>query len=121
MGVAMIFIGLFLIIAFVIISLNLHNQSNLNKIEEHLQKSHCQNIIYSKGSYKALCEDYFIVVENSFTVDIDKNSKLINYSDIKNLEVKELDILIDRDYKIKFKTQESLDLFFNNLEKKLNK
>ena len=50
----MIFIGLFLIIAFVIISLNLHNQSNLNKIEEDLQKSHCQNIIYSKGSYKEI-------------------------------------------------------------------
>ena len=42
-------------------------------------------------------------------------------NDLKDLEVKELDILINRDYKIKFKTQESLDLFFNNLEKKLNK
>ena len=117
----MIFIGLFLFIAFVVISLNLHNQSNLNKIEEHLQKIHCQNIVYSKGSYKALCEDYFIAVENSFTVDIDKNSKLINYNDIKNLEVNKLDILINSDYKIKFKTKKSLDLFFNDLEKKLNK
>ena len=117
----MIFIGLFLFIALIIIALNLHNQSNLNEIKQYLQNNNCQDIVYSKGSYKALCDDYFTEIENSFTVDIDKNSKLINYSDIKNLEVKELDILINRDYKIKFKTQESLDLFFNNLEKKLNK
>jgi hypothetical protein len=121
MGVKMIFIGLFLFIAFIVIALNLYNQSNLSKIEEYLQKNNCQNIIYSKGSYKALCEDYFIVVENSFTVDIDKNSKLINYTDIKNLEVNKLDILVNGNYKIKFKTEKNLDLFFNNLEKKLSK
>ncbi|MDZ7817367.1 MAG: hypothetical protein U5K55_01620 [Aliarcobacter sp.] len=62
----MIFIGLFLFIAFIVIALNVYNQSNLNKIEEYLQKNNCQNIIYSNGSYKALCEDYFIVVENKF-------------------------------------------------------
>ena len=117
----MIFIGLFLFIAFIVIALNLHNQSNLNKIEEHLQKNSCQNIIYSKGSYKALCDEYYIVIENSFTVDIDKNSKLINYSDIKNLEVNKLNILINDDYKIEFKTEEELNLFFKNLKEKLNK
>lgn len=121
MGVKMIFIGLFLFIAFIVIGLNLYNQSNLNKIEDYLQKNNCQNITYSEGSYKAICEDYLIEVENSFTVDIDKNSKLINYSDIKNLEVNKLDIFINGSYKIKFKTEENLDLFFNNLEKKLNK
>ena len=117
----MIFIGLFLFIAFIVIALNLYNQSNLNKIEDYLQKNDCQNIIYSKGTYKALCEEHFIVIENSFIVDIDKNSKLINYTDIKNLKVNKLDILVNDDYKIKFKTEKNLDLFFSNLEKKLEK
>ncbi len=55
----MIFIGLFLFIAFVVILLNLYNHSNLDKIEKYLQKSNCTEYSYSKGSYKALCEDSF--------------------------------------------------------------
>ncbi|MDZ7817932.1 MAG: hypothetical protein U5K55_04625 [Aliarcobacter sp.] len=108
----MIFIGLFLFIASIVIALNLYNQSNLNKIEEYLQKNNCQNIIYSNGSYKALCEDYFIVVENSFSLDINKNSKLINYTDIKNLEVNKSDIIVNGDYKIKFKTEKKFRFIF---------
>ena len=80
----MIFIVFFLIIVFIIIALNLHNQTNLNEIEEYLQKNNCQNIVYAEGSYKALCEDYLINVENSFTLDISKNSKIINYAQIKD-------------------------------------
>lgn len=117
----MILIGLFLFIAFIVIALNVYNQSNLNKIEEYLQKNNCQEITYSKGSYKALCESYLIEIGNSFIVDIDKNSKILNYENIKNLNIKNLDIVINSDYKIKFKNQENLDLFFKELEKKLNK
>ena len=121
MGVKMIFIGLFLFIAFVVIALNLYNQSNLNKIESYLQKNNCQNIVYSKGSYKAICKEYFLIIENSFTVNIDKNSKIINYSDIKNVEVNKLNIFVNSDYKIEFKTEKELNLFLKNLEEKLNK
>ena len=117
----MIFIGLFLFIALIVIALNLYNQSNLDKIEEYLHKNNCNDIIYSKGSYKALCDTYFIEIENSFTVDIDKNSKLIHYKDIKNIEINKLDIIVNKDYEIKFKTQENLDLFANNLKKKIVK
>ncbi|MBP7741823.1 MAG: hypothetical protein KA073_00440 [Aliarcobacter sp.] len=116
----MILIGLFLIIALVVISLNLHNQFNLDEIEEYLQKNNCKNIVYSAGSYKALCDDYFISIENSFTVDINKNSKIINYEEIKNIQLSESEILINRDNKIKFKNEEKLNLFFKDLEKKLN-
>ena len=45
----MIFIGLFLFIALIIIALNLHNQSNLNEIKEYLQNNNCQDIVYSKA------------------------------------------------------------------------
>lgn len=117
----MIFIGLFLFIAFVVIALNLHNQSNLNEIQEYLRSKNCQEITYSKGSYKALCDDYLIEIENSFTVDINKNSKSLKYQDIKSFRVEKLNILVNSDFKIEFKSQENLDLFFKNLEKKLNK
>lgn len=117
----MIFIGLFLFIVFIVIALNIYNQSNLNKIEEYLQNGSCQEIIYSKGSYKALCEKHFIEIKNSFIVDIDKNSKILNYEDIKDLKAENLEIVVNRDYRIKFKNPENLDLFFKHLEKKLNK
>ncbi|MDY0051718.1 MAG: hypothetical protein RBR65_04165 [Aliarcobacter sp.] len=117
----MIFIGLFLFIAFIVIALNLHNQSNLDEIEKYLQNNNCQEITYSMGSYKALCDEYLIEIENSFTVDINKNSKSINYTNIKDLQIEKLNIIVNNDLKMKFKNQENLDLFFKNLEKKLNK
>lgn len=117
----MIFIGLFLFIAFVVIALNVYNQSNLSKIEDYLHQNNCQEILYSKGAYKALCENYFIEIKNSFIVDIDKNSKILKYNEIKNLNINNLEIVVNSDYKIKFKNQENLDLFYNHLEKKLNK
>lgn len=117
----MIFIGLFLFIALVIIALNLHDNSNLKKIEEYLQENNCQNIVYSSGTYKALCDDYLITIENSFTVDINKNSKIINYAQIKDIKVEKLDIVINGMDKIKFKEQDTLNLYFEKLKEKLNK
>lgn len=117
----MIFIGLFLFIALIIIALNLHNQSNLNEIKQYLQNNNCEEIMYSKGAYKALCDDNFMEVENSFTIDINKNSRSINYKDIKDLRVDNLNIVINSNFKIEFKEKEKLDSFFKNLENKLNK
>lgn len=117
----MIFIGLFLFIALIIIALNLHNQSNLNEIKEYLQKNNCQEIIYSKGSYKALCDDSIVEIENSFTVNISENSKSINYKDMKNLRIDNLNIVINNNFKVEFKEKENLHSFFKNLENKLNK
>jgi hypothetical protein len=117
----MIFIGLFLFIALIVIALNLHNQSNLNEIKQYLQNNNCQEITYSKGSYKALCEDSFTEIENSFTIDINKNSKSMKYKDIKDLRIDKLNIVINSNFKIEFNEKENLDSFFKNLENKLNK
>jgi hypothetical protein len=117
----MIFIGLFLFIALIIIALNLHNQSNLNEIKEYLQKNNCQEITYSKGSYKGLCEDTLLEIENSFTVDINKNSKNIYYKDIKELRIDKLNIVVNNTLNFEFKDQEKIDSFFKNLKNKLNK
>ena len=116
----MIFIGLFLFIIAIVIALNLHNNANLSKIEEYLVKSNCKNYIYAKGSYKAICEDGFYEISNSFTVDIEKNSKVINYSDIKDLNIKDLKIYINNE-EFEFKNSDELNLFYNELNSRLSK
>lgn len=114
----MIFIGLFLIIAIVVISLNIHNHSNLDKIEEYLKSTNCKEYIYSRGSYKALCEDSLVEIENSFVVDVNKNLKTIKYKDIKNIDTKETKLMVD-DFVFEFKDKNDLNLFLEKLKGKL--
>ncbi len=114
----MIFIGLFLIIAIVVISLNIHNHSNLDKIEEYLNSTNCKEYIYSRGSYKALCEDSLVEIENSFVVNVNKNLKTIKYKDIKNIDTKETKLMVD-DFVFEFKDKNDLNLFLEKLKGKL--
>ena len=117
----MIFIGLFLFIAFVAISLNVYNHSNLANIEDYLQKNSCQEYAYSKGSYKAFCDEYFIEIKNSFVVNIEENSNIIKYEDIKNLEINQLNLIINNTNKIAFKEKEELDKFYKKITEKIIK
>lgn len=114
----MIFIGLFLFIAFAVISLNVYNHSNLDYIEDYLKKNKCEEYAYSKGSYKAFCSDYFIEIKNDFIVDIDKNSKVFKYEDINSLEINQLNLVINKE-KISFKEKEELDKFYKELSNKV--
>jgi len=109
---------LFLIIAIVVISLNIHNHSNLDKIEEYLNSTNCKEYIYSRGSYKALCEDSLVEIENSFVVDVNKNLKTIKYKDIKNIDTKETKLMVD-DFVFEFKDKNDLNLFLEKLKGKL--
>jgi hypothetical protein len=117
----MIFIGFFLFIVVVVLSLNFYNHSNLDKIENYLKDSNCLNYTYSKGSYKALCENSLLEVSNSFNVDIEKNSKITRYEDIKDIKIKDFKILINNDYILEFKHDEDVNVFYKRLEEKLNK
>ena len=116
----MIFIGLFLFIALVVMSLNIYNHSNLASIEEYLQKNKCEEYAYSKGSYKAFCGDSFVEIKNSFIVNIDENSNIFKYEDIKNVEINQLNLIINT-HKISFKEKEDLDKFYKKLQEKINK
>lgn len=116
----MIFIGLFLFIVIVVMALNLHNNANLDEIEEYLKKSSCTNYIYAKGSYKAICDNYFLEISNSFTVDIEKYSKIIKYDEIKDLKIKDLKIFINNE-PFEFKGTEELNIFYKELNNKLSK
>ena len=117
----MIFIGLFLFIALVVMSLNIYNHSNLASIEEYLQKNKCEEYAYSKGSYKAFCDDSFVEIKNSFIVNLDENSNIFKYEDIKNLEINQLNLVINSNNKIAFKEKEELDKFYKKLQEKINK
>ena len=116
----MIFIGLFLSITFVVIALNMYNHSNLAYIEEYLQKNNCQEYAYSKGSYKAFCDDYFIEIKNSFIVNLDENSNIFKYKDINNLEINQLNLIINN-HKISFKEKEEVAEFYKKISEKINK
>ena len=116
----MIFIGLFLFIILLVISLNVYNHSNLVYIEEYLQKNKCEQYAYSNGSYKAFCTDSFVEIKNSFIVNLDENSNIFKYEDIKNLEINQLNLIINT-HKISFKEKEELDKFYKKLQEKINK
>ena len=116
----MIFIGLFLFIVLVVMSLNIYNHSNLASIEEYLQKNKCEEYAYSKGSYKAFCGDSFVEIKNSCIVNIDENSNIFKYEDIKNVEINQLNLIINT-HKISFKEKEDLDKFYKKLQEKINK
>ena len=115
----MIFIGLFGLIAVIVIALNMYNTSNLDEIKEYLVSQNCQSIVYAKGSYKSLCKDEILEISNSFSVDIEKNSKSYKYDKIVNIETKNLNLVINSDNELKFSTQEELINFKNELEKRL--
>ena len=116
----MIFIGLFLSITFVVIALNMYNHSNLAYIEDYLQKNKCEEYAYSKGSYKAFCDDYFIEIKNSFIVNLDENSNIFKYKDINNLEINQLNLIINT-HKISFKEKEEVAEFYKKISEKINK
>ena len=117
----MIFIGLFLFIAFVVIALNVYNHTNLAYIEDYLQKNRCEEYAYSKGSYKAFCDDYFIEIKNSFIVNLDENSNIFKYKDINNLEINQLNLIINNTYKMTFKEKEELNNYYKRISEKINK
>lgn len=117
----MIFIGLFGFIAFVVIGLNVYDNYNLQKIEDYINKEKCKNYVYTKGSYKALCEDRLLEISNSFSIDIKKDKIEYNYKDIESIEKEKKDILINDKDKISFSKEEELNKFYSQLEEKLNK
>ena len=94
-GDLMIFIVLFFIIVFIVVALNMYDNSNLEKIENYITQEKCNKYIYTKGSYKALCEDRLIEIANSFSLDIKKDKKEYKYKDIRSIDKEKKNILIN--------------------------
>ncbi|KAB7886721.1 hypothetical protein [Poseidonibacter ostreae] len=117
----MIFIGLFLFIVFIVMALNMYDNSNLEKIENYITEKKCSNYIYTKGSYKALCKDELLEIPNSFSLDIKKDKLEYKYKDIQSIEKEDKNILINDKDKISFSKTKETDIFYMQLEEKLNK
>lgn len=112
----MIFIGLFLFIVINVIALNMYNASNLQDIENHLKTSNCKKHIYTKGSYKAICPNGILKINNSFIIDLEKNSTLYNYKDIKDISVNKLRLIINDKLYMDFNKKEELKEFHEALK-----
>ena len=117
----MVFLVIFGIIAIIVIGLNIMDSSNLEKIENHFKALNCKNVIYSKGVYKGICNDELMQIPNSFSVDLEEDKKTFKLDEIKNLEIKNLTIIINKDYNIEFKKKENMDIFYKILKEKKNK
>lgn len=116
----MIFLFIFGIIAIIVIALNIKDSSNLQKIENHFKALNCENVIYSKGVYKGFCKDEIMQIPNSFSINLEEDKKSFKFDKIKSIEVKELKIIINNDYKIEFKKKENMDTFYKVLKEKKN-
>lgn len=117
----MFFLIFFVFIAFIVIGLNLYDNSNLDKIQKHFEATKCQNIIYSKGIYKAICEDKIMQIENSFNVDLKEDEQSIKLSKINKISKNNLTIVLNNSYKIVFKDKNNLEVFYKNLRGIINK
>ncbi|MFA6788515.1 MAG: hypothetical protein WC149_01685 [Arcobacteraceae bacterium] len=118
----MIFILLILFIAVIVIGLNMVDNSNLDKIRSYLEAKNCTHITYGYGSYKALCQEDVTVVENSFTLDIQKNQNVIKYDTIVQSQQKNQKVIVtldnDRVEVLEFKDKNDATQYYEKIEEK---
>lgn len=117
----MIFLVLFGLIAAIVISLNIYDNSNKEEIKNFFETQKCETIIYSKGKYKGVCHNYVMQISNSFNVDLRKNRTTLLYKDIKDVKIEKNSIIINETYNIEFANEENKEIFYRNLRKKINK
>jgi len=118
----MIIIILFGLVAAVFIGLNILDNSNISKIEEHFKAQQCKAISYVSGTYQGVCQDKIILMKNAFSVDTSKPEKLIYYKDIKNISKQNKQLTITTtsgNVLLDFKEDENLNEFFNEVQNKL--
>lgn len=117
----MIFIAFFGLIALIVIALNVLDSNNINKIEDYLKVQECNTVHYNEGVFQALCNNKVILIDNGFSVDINKDKKLILYKEIKNInKEKNKLVLITKDDKITltFKEEKEQEDFFKKVKEK---
>ncbi|RXJ98181.1 hypothetical protein CRU98_10490 [Arcobacter sp. CECT 8986] len=114
----MIFIGIFAFIFLIVIGLNIYDSSNLQKLEDYIKTQNCINYSYSRGSYKAICNEKVLKLENSFNIDLEKNKKEFLYVNIRNSKLQKNTIYINNE-KFEFKQKENAKEFYNLLQEKL--
>ncbi|AXH16179.1 hypothetical protein [Malaciobacter mytili] len=114
----MLFLVFFGFIAFIFIALNMYDNSNLKELEEYIKTQNCKNYIYSKGSYKAICENRVLEMKNSLVIDLQKNKAEYFFKDINKIE-KQKNSIIFNDKKLDFNSKEDMEIFYKFLQEKL--
>ncbi|WP_419771150.1 MAG: hypothetical protein ACNI3C_04990 [Candidatus Marinarcus sp.] len=115
----MIFIILIAFIALVMISLNMYDNSNIEKIKNYLQAQNCQEIVYSYGTYKGLCQEGILSIKNSFSLDIEKNKEYILYQQIQHKEQKKNKLILstaNQNYVLEFKDVQIMKIYDKKLQ-----
>ncbi len=118
----MIFIVFFALIILAVISLNIIDNNNLDKIKTHLNSQKCEAIYYNRGQYHGVCENEILIIKNSFSVDISKPDKSISYFDIKNITIDNKTINIistNENLKLEFKQEDKAKIFYKKVQNKL--
>ena len=115
----MIFLIFFGILALTFIGLNIYDNYNLKKIENYYLKKNCLNVIYSQGEYKGFCQDSIVKIPNSFSPDLQKDKKSVKFNEIHEIKKDKLLIIINKDYKIKFKNKDNLDIFYEQIGERI--
>ena len=115
----MVFLAFFVFIFVIIISLNIYDSYNINTMKQYLDKSLCSNLVYSKGSYKGLCSNKIILIENKINISLPKDAKEYQYKNIKSIKKINSYLLINDKNKIKFNSQKVLNAYYIQIKKKI--
>lgn len=118
----MIFLIFFGLIIVVIVGLNIHDNSNISKIENYFKAQQCQPISYVSGQYRGICKDQVILMRNGFSVDVAQPEKLIQYKQIQNIKKANNTLVIETNNdstSLEFKEAEKLEVFYTALQKKM--
>lgn len=118
----MIFIVLVAFIALIVMSLNMLDNSNLEKIKSYLEAKNCTQMSYGYGSYKALCQEKIVMIENSFSLDIAKNQKEMSQDEIINKQLKNQKLILTLNDQtqvvLEFKQKEDAQQFYEKIQEK---
>lgn len=117
----MIFLILVAFIAVIVVGLNMYDNSNLQSIENYLQNKKCQEIVYSKGTYKGLCDEGMYLIPNSFSLKIEEDKKIALYQEITSITKKAHTLTIHtskEDFHAEFKDEKRLNHYMQQLQDK---
>jgi hypothetical protein len=60
-------------------------------------------------------------IKNGFIVNFDENKNIFMYKDINSVEINQLNIIINKNYKISFKEKNEVDAFYKQISEKISK
>lgn len=110
-----VFLSPFIIAIAAIVYLGSANES---KVRDFLETNSCEDVYNYKGTYKALCKDEVIIINDYFFIDFESN-ETIKYTEIQSTKFQEKNINVkinDMNKTLYFATIEESKQFFKGLQ-----